>query len=114
MRTRGMNSHIPRRRDNLVNRFSTPIPCSFESKLYIGGKQTISEHGGYQQLSCATLAVLGVDDPVGNRLGTRRNGVGEYPKAQTLVKQSFIYWMTWVTAFMREALEIDFMRALYH
>jgi hypothetical protein len=51
-----------------LNRFSTPIPCSFESWLSIGGKKTISEHRGYQLLNFASL---GVDDPVGHRLDIR-------------------------------------------
>ena len=54
-----------------MNRFLTPIPCSFESWLYRGSRKTISEHRAYQQLN---LSSLGVNDPIGHRLGT--SGVG--------------------------------------
>jgi hypothetical protein len=45
--------------------FNSNSPASFESWLYRGGKKTISEHSGYQQLNFASL---GVDDPIGHHL----------------------------------------------
>jgi len=34
--------------------------------------------------------------------------------AITTTTRLFLCWMTWVTAFMREALVMAFVRALYH
>ena len=84
-----------------VKRFSNPIPCSFESWLYRRGKHTISEHRGTTtELRFARLR-LGVDDPIGHRLGTW--GVGEsghqllfnLNKKDFLLGKPLFFWGAW-------------------
>ncbi len=73
----------------LMNRLSPPILCSFESWLYKGGKNTKSEHRGYQQLNTSP----GVDDPVGHRLGNWGIGVGTYAACFCVFTQ-YLYFST--------------------
>jgi hypothetical protein len=42
------------------------------------------------------------------------HGIPTAMHASTTVIPLFIYWMTWVKAFMRDALVMAFMRAFYH
>jgi len=59
MKTEG-DRCISYRHEQQVKWFSTIIPCSFESWLNVVGGNSMSEHGGSQQLKFASLGSASV------------------------------------------------------